>query len=65
MLSCIPATAPPSTNVLRALGPTPLHRRSFAPMWQLALELSVAVPGPDAGPAPELIDNSLPPLKAS
>jgi hypothetical protein len=34
-------------------------------MWQLALELSVAVPGPDAGPAPELIDNSLPPLKAS
>jgi ribonuclease HII len=56
---------PEHQRALRALGPTPLHRRSFAPVRQFTLDLTVAEPQPDADPAPEFVVNPLPPLAAS
>ncbi len=56
---------PEHQRALRALGPTPLHRRSFAPVRQLTLDLIVAEPRPDTDQAPEPIVSPLPPLPAS
>ena len=40
---------PEHVRALKALGPTPLHRRSFAPVRQFSLDL----PTPDPQPGPE------------
>src|SRR5919112_4159021 len=45
---------PEHQRALRELGPTPLHRRSFAPVRQLSLDLIVAVPLSEAEPKPVL-----------
>ena len=37
---------PEHVRALQALGPTPLHRRSFAPVRQLTLDLTAAEPNP-------------------
>jgi len=51
---------PEHQRALRALGPTPLHRRSFAPVRQLALDL----PALDADPGAEPMPNPMPPALA-
>jgi ribonuclease HII len=46
---------PEHVRALRALGPTPLHRRSFGPVRQLVLELEAPVSAsPDPFPGPSL-----------
>jgi ribonuclease HII len=50
---------PEHQRALRALGPTPLHRRSFAPVRQLTLDLIASEPAA----APEAA--AMPPLPAS
>ena len=52
---------PEHYRALRALGPTPLHRRSFAPVRQLTLDL-VAI---EAEPAAETTIDQRPPLPVS
>jgi ribonuclease HII len=52
---------PEHQRALRALGPTPLHRRSFAPVRQLTLELAV----PDRDPEPLPAPNPMPNLPAA
>jgi ribonuclease HII len=47
---------PEHVRALRALGPTPLHRRSFAPVRQFSLDLPV--------PEPQLAPQPSPPLPA-
>jgi ribonuclease HII len=49
---------PEHQRALAALGPTPLHRRSFAPVRQFALDLVAAEPRSDAGP--DLVGNPVP-----
>ena len=56
---------PEHQRALRALGPTPLHRRSFAPVRQLTLDLLVAEARPEVEPALETILSAPPPLAAS
>ena len=51
---------PEHQRALRELGPTPLHRRSFAPVRQLMLDL----PAPDADPGAEPMPNPMPPALA-
>jgi ribonuclease HII len=48
---------PEHQRALRALGPTPLHRRSFAPVRQFTLDLAEAKgePRPEPAPMPPLI----------
>ena len=43
---------PEPQRALRALGPTPLHRRSFAPVRQFTLDLVGQEPQPEAVPNP-------------
>src|SRR5688572_24652555 len=43
---------PEHQRALRALGPTPLHRRSFAPVRQFTLDLAGQEPQPEAVPNP-------------
>ena len=52
---------PEHQRALRALGPTPLHRRSFAPVRQFTLDLIAA----ETAAAPEAAAMPLPPLPAS
>lgn len=52
---------PEHQRALRALGPTPLHRRSFAPVRQFTLDLPVAELQPPVEPA----SDPLPQLSAS
>ena len=48
---------PEHQRALRELGPTPLHRRSFAPVRQLTLELPVPERDPEPVPAPNPMPN--------
>jgi ribonuclease HII len=52
---------PEHQRALRALGPTPLHRRSFAPVRQFTLDLAVTLPEPLS----ETMAAPLPPLPAT
>ena len=48
---------PEHQRALAALGPTPLHRRSFAPVRQLTLDLAVADRDPEPAAAPNPVPN--------
>jgi len=48
---------PEHQRALRELGPTPLHRRSFAPVRQLTLDLPVPDRDPEPVPAPNPMPN--------
>ena len=45
----------------RALGPTPLHRRSFAPVRQFILDLSGPEVRPEPDPVQEMMPKAMPP----